>query len=230
MRSPALRLGAVVLFGSVAACSSAGGGGGPSSVAREVDFSVSPTATFTGAAIAPAIKVEVKDTDGTTVTSSSASVALALIGGAGTLGGTVTKNAAAGVATFSDLTVSAAGTYQLVATSGALAKDTTAPFAVTDPPDSAEVLVGNASGGIVFKSQQNSSQNPAITTIAIGGKVHWTWVSGTHSVVPNGTPTMPSSALASPPFSFENVFNVAGTYNYICGLHGTSMSGRVIVR
>jgi plastocyanin len=228
MRLSALSLTAVVVFGTVAACSS-GGGGGPSAVAREVDFSVAPGATFTGDAITPAVKVEVRDTDGTKVTSSTASVALTLIGGAGTLGGTTTSNAVAGVATYADLTISAAGTYQLIAAASGLAKDTTAPFAVTPPPDSAEVLVGNASGGIVFKSQQNASQNPAVTTIAIGGKVHWTWVGGTHSVV-----TVPASSLSggpsAPPFSYEHVFAVAGTYQYICGIHGASMSGRINVR
>jgi len=232
MRSPALPLAAVIIFGTVAACSS-GGGGGPSAVAREVDFSVAPTAAITGAAIAPAVKVEVKDTDGTLVTNSSASVALTLLGGPGTLGGTTTRNAVAGVATFADLTISNSGAgYQLVAASGTLAKDTTAAFLVTDPPpspDSVEVLVGNASGGIVFKSQRNSTQNPAIDSVAIGGKVHWTWVGGTHSVTSNGSPSFTSSVTSTPPFSHEVVFATAGTYQYHCSVHA-GMTGKVIVR
>ena len=67
---------------------------------------MAPGATFTGAAITPAVKVEVRDANGAKVTTSSASVTLTLIG-AGTLGGTATRNAAAGVATFAGLTVSA---------------------------------------------------------------------------------------------------------------------------
>jgi plastocyanin len=234
MRVPVPAIVTVFVFGIVAACSSGGGGGGPSAVAREVDFSVAPGATFTGAAIAPAIKVEVKDTDGTVVTSSSASVGITLIGAPGALGGTTTRNAVAGVATFADLTISAAGDYQLVAASGALAKDTTALFTVTDPPpspDSVEVLVGNASGGIVFRSKRNSTQNPAVDSVAIGGKVHWTWLGSVpHSVLSTGSPSFTSSGTSGAPFAYDFVFANAGTYRYVCAVHGTGMTGRVVVR
>lgn len=232
MRVPVPTIVSVFVFGIVAACSSGygGGGGGPNLIASEVDFSVAPGASFTGAPITPAVKVEVKDANGAKVTTSSASVTLSLIG-AGTLGGTTTRNAAAGVATYADLTISAAGNYQLIAASGTLAKDTTAPFTITAPPDSAEVLVGNASGGVVFKSQQNGSQNPAVTTIAIGGKVHWTWVGGTpHSVRSTGAPAFTSSGTSAAPFSYEFVFPNAGTYQYDCAVHGAGMTGRVVVR
>jgi plastocyanin len=231
MRVPVPAIVSFFAFGFVAACSSSGGGG-PNLIASEVDFSVAPGASFTGAPITPAVKVEVKDANGAKVTTSSASVTLSLIG-AGTLGGTTTRNAAAGVATFTDLTLTPAGNYQLIAASGTLAKDTTAPFAVTDPPpapDSIEVLVGNAAGGAVFKSQQNSSQNPAVDEVAIGGKVHWTWVGGTHNVSPNGVPAIAPSATSAPPFSYELVFNTAGTYQYICTVHGGNMKGSIVVR
>ncbi len=233
MRVPVPGIVPVFVFGIVAACSSGGGSAGPTAVARELDFSVAPGAPFTGATITPAVKVEVRDTDGTKVTTSSASVTLTLIG-AGSLGGTATRNAAAGVATFADLTVSPAGTYQLVAASGALAKDTTAPFVVTDPPpapDSIEVFVGNASGGIVFKSAQNGSQNPAVDEVAIGGKVHWTWLgANAHSVQSTGAPAFTSSATSAAPFAYEFVFPNAGTYQYNCAVHLNGMTGRIVVR
>lgn len=235
MRAAVPAITGVVLFGIISACSSGGGGGGgPTPIARQVDFSVAPGATFTGAAITPAIKVEVQDTDGTKVTTSSASVTLTLIGGAATLGGTTTRNAAAGVATFAGVTVSATGNYQLIAASGALAKDTTAPFVVTDPPpspDSVQVLVGNSSGGVVFRSSRNATQNPAVDSVAIGGKVHWSWLGATqHSVLSSGSPSFTSSATSAAPFSYDFIFASAGTYQYACAVHGTGMTGRVVVR
>jgi plastocyanin len=233
MRVPVPVIVSVFVFGIVAACSSGGGGGGPNLIASEVDFSVAPGASVTGAPITPAVKVEIRDVNGAKVTTSSASVTLSLIG-AGTLGGTATRNAAAGVATFAGLTVSPAGTYQLIAASGALAKDTTAPFVVTDPPpspDSIEVLVGNASGGVVFRSKRNSTQNPAVDSVAIGGKVHWTWVGATpHSVRSTGAPSFTSSATSAAPFAYDFVFPNAGTYQYNCAVHGTGMTGRIVVR
>jgi len=232
MRVPVPTIVSLFTFGIVAACSS-GGGGGPNLVASEVDFSVAPGASFTGAAITPAVKVEIRDASGVRVTTSSASVTLNLIG-TGNLGGTTTRNAAAGVATFADLTLGPAGDYQLIASSGSLAKDTTAIFTVTDPPpspDSVEVLVGNASGGVVFRSKRNSTQNPAVDSVSIGGKVHWTWVGATpHSVLSTGAPGFTSSATSAAPFAYEFVFGTAGTYQYVCAVHGAGMTGRVVVR
>ncbi|MFI5209992.1 MAG: hypothetical protein ACHQ2E_06065 [Gemmatimonadales bacterium] len=232
MRARVPAIVSVIAFGIAAACSS-GGGGGPNLIASEVDFSVAPGATFTGAAITPAVKVEIRDANGARVTTSSASVTLTLIG-AGVLGGTTIRNAAAGVATFAGLTVSPAGDYQLIAASGSLAKDTTAAFTVTDPPpspDSVEVQVGNASGGVVFRSKRNATQNPAIDSVSIGGKVHWTWVGSTpHSVLSAGAPAFTSSAVSAAPFGYDFVFANGGTYQYECGVHGTGMTGRIVVR
>ena len=54
-------------------------------------------------------------------------------------------------------------------------------------PDSIEVFVGSAANAIVFKSAQNGSFSPAVDEVAIGGKVHWTWLgSSSHSVRPLG--------------------------------------------
>ena len=60
-------------------------------------------------------------------------VSLALGGGSGgsVLGGTTTKTASGGVATFTDLKVNNAGTYTLMASAAGPASTTTAPFSVT---------------------------------------------------------------------------------------------------
>src|SRR5262249_14982010 len=95
-------------------------GGGPSKLV----FGVQPSTTAIGQPISPAVTVRVTDAGGNTIATDTSSVTLA-IGtdppGGTTLGGTKTVAAVAGVATFSTLTLSKAGTgFVLHATDGAL--------------------------------------------------------------------------------------------------------------
>jgi plastocyanin len=94
-------------------------------------------------------------------------------------------------------------------------------------PSTATVSVGD----IFFKSDHNASQNPAVDTIAVGGKVTWNWVgTASHSVQSTGTPSFTSSAIKTgvgQTYSFT--FTTAGTYTYDCAVHGTLMTGRVVV-
>jgi large repetitive protein len=94
-------------------------------------FSQEPLNGTAGANLTPAVKVAVRDADGNTVTSSTIPITVAL--GAnpavGTLSGTTTVNAAAGVATFSNLSIDKVGNgYTLVANGGGLPEVTSAPF------------------------------------------------------------------------------------------------------
>jgi hypothetical protein len=98
----------------------------------QVKFQSQPSSTVAGSAIMPAVTVAIEDEDGHVVTSSSASVSLSLRPTGPTLGGTTTVAAVNGVATFSDLTITKAGTgYTLIATSGSLAPDTSNAFSIT---------------------------------------------------------------------------------------------------
>ncbi|HEX5632447.1 MAG TPA: hypothetical protein VFX50_04435, partial [Gemmatimonadales bacterium] len=86
-----------------------------------------PTTGTAGQPLAT-VTVEVLDAEGSRATASTAPVTLAFDENAGgaTLGGAGPVNAVAGVATFTNVTISAAGTgYTLVASSGALTPDTT---------------------------------------------------------------------------------------------------------
>lgn len=84
--------------------------------------------------------------------------------------------------------------------------------------------------GIQFVSAHDGSQNPAVTTIAAGATVTWTW-SGSlqHSVLSTGATSFASSATMNRG-SYALQFNTPGTYHYICGVHGASMSGTVVVQ
>jgi hypothetical protein len=98
----------------------------------QVAFQTQPPMSMTAGTTMPAIKVAIEDANGDVVTSSSASVSLGLSPSTVTPGGTTTANAVNGVATFSNLTVTKAGTgYKLGASSGTLTKDSSSAFSVT---------------------------------------------------------------------------------------------------
>jgi len=104
----------------------------PGAVAK-LAFTVQPSNAAAGAAITPAVQVTVQDAQGNSVTSATTSITLAITSGTGTtgalLGGTLTRAAVAGGATFADLTVDKAGTgYTLTATATSLTSATSTAF------------------------------------------------------------------------------------------------------
>ena len=94
----------------------------------------------------------------------------------------------------------------------------------------AAVIVGN----IFFKSAHNGSSNSAVDTVAAGGTVTWTWTgSGSvpHSIQSLGSPSFTSSAIQTGDGStYQITFPAAGTYHYDCAVHGTMMSGTIVVQ
>lgn len=98
------------------------------------------------------------------------------------------------------------------------------------PALTAAVAVGN----IFFKSGHNGSASPAVDTVAAGGTVTWTWTnSGSvpHSVQSLGSPSFTSSAILTGDGSkYQMEFSTPGTYQYDCAVHGTMMSGTIVVR
>lgn len=94
----------------------------------------------------------------------------------------------------------------------------------------AAVIVGN----IFFKSAHNGSVNSAVDTVAAGGTVTWTWTgSGSvpHSIQSLGSPSFTSSAIQTGDGStYQIKFPAAGTYHYDCAVHGTMMSGTIVVQ
>jgi plastocyanin len=98
------------------------------------------------------------------------------------------------------------------------------------PPNAVGVSVEN----INFTSVRNGTSNPAVDSVAVGGTVTWTWVNtGTakHSVQSTGTTHFTSSSvLIGNNMVYQFQFNTAGTYTYNCAVHGTQMTGRIVVR
>jgi len=87
--------------------------------ATKLGFAGVPTTVATGTAFS--LMVQAQRADNSVDPNFTGTIALALASGSGNLGGTTSKAAVAGVATFNDLTLSAASTFTLRATSGSLA-------------------------------------------------------------------------------------------------------------
>lgn len=70
---------------------------------------------------------------------------------------------------------------------------------------------------------------PSTVTIRAGESVTWNWVTGTHSVVSNDTPAAFTASPVQSAGQFTVTFPVAGTFGYHCGVHGSMMTGTVVV-
>lgn len=96
-------------------------------------------------------------------------------------------------------------------------------------PLAAAITVGN----IFFRSSRNNT-DPAVDTVAVGGTVTWTWVQTgleSHSVRSTGSPSFTSSAVkVGSGQTYAFTFSTAGTYQYDCAVHGSQITGRVVVR
>ena len=130
-------------------------------VATTLNYKVQPSNTLTGAAITPAVEVEILDQFGARLTSATNSVTLAIDAnpGSGTLGGTTTVAAVSGVATFANLSINNAGTgYTLAASASGLTGATSAAFNITPaPPSASQSTVQAAPTGLTASSGGSAS-------------------------------------------------------------------------
>ncbi len=205
--------------------------GTPSSPVK-LAFSQQPTNALAQATIAPAVQVTVEDASGNTVTSANNPITLSLNGGT-TLGGTLTVTPQNGIATFSNLTVSTAGTgYTLSATSPNLTSATSTSFAISTP--------ANASNGTTVLPS-----TPLSISATPGGtfEITYNWqavpVTGPYSVFVDfidsaGTiqfednvppPTSPSVWTGTVEYTHTVTVPATaamGTYKVVVGLHSTS--------
>ena len=118
----------------------------------------------------------------------------------------------------------------------------TRPSAPSTPSTPSTPAVPSAPASSSTVSVENNSFTPASVTVAVGGTVTWKWDTCTagydpyggststcvdHSVVwdAGGTPS-PTQSQGT----FQRTFTAAGTYSYHCAVHGTAMSGKVVVQ
>ena len=140
--------------------------------AAKLIFVQQPTYAHTGTGLLPAVSVAVTDSSGSTLPTNSSTVTLTLNGGTFSGGATTaTATAVNGVATFTNLVITAAGTYTLTATDGTLVKAVSDVFSIGNY---AYVNFNNGSTDLSSQFLQNS--NPSGTAVP-GGGTDLTWES-----------------------------------------------------
>jgi plastocyanin len=161
---------------------------------------------------------------GITVNWNVSSGPVTLTGGGGSAQSTTN---AQGLATMGVTAGGTAGAAQVDATTGAVSG--TLSYNLTVTPVPVTVTVGP---GIVFSSDRNGSQNPAVDTVSVGGSVRWVWTGSLpHSVASQGLPAFASSGVfTGAPNTYTVTFQSAGTYQYDCGVHGALMTGTIVVQ
>jgi hypothetical protein len=110
-----------------------GNPGGIRTVAPVLAFFVQPNAVNVGQIISPPVQVVARDSLGNTDTTFNGAVTVSLASNStgGALGGTTTRSAIDGIASFSNLTVDRAGTYTLRASTSGATDVTSGSFSVT---------------------------------------------------------------------------------------------------
>jgi uncharacterized repeat protein (TIGR03803 family) len=126
--------------------------------ASKLVFAQQPTNVTAGSAISPAVTVDVEDQFGNIVTGNTSSVTMAVASGPGSLGGTLTVAAVAGVATFSNLSLTTAGSYTIKATDGALTSATSGSFTVS-PAAASKLAIAQQPTNVAA----GSAISPAVT-------------------------------------------------------------------
>ena len=208
--------------------------------ATKLKFTVQPTDEFVGVAISPSIKVAVQDAASQTVTTgplASAPVTLAIsndAAGGSTLGGTKTRDAVNGVATFNDITLDKAGTgFTLGASAASLTPNVSSAFTINALPPPPATIDINVGPGVSFTSVQNGSSNSAADTLAVGGSATWHFLGGSHGVQSTGLPSFTSSGAPGsvyPNPTYVVNFPSAGIFQYDCTVHGGGMTGVIVVK
>jgi alpha-tubulin suppressor-like RCC1 family protein len=126
--------------------------------ATQLAFTVEPSDVAAGASISPTLEITARDAAGNTATGFTGNVTIAIgtnpVGG--TLSGTTTAAATAGVASFASLSIDNAGSGYTLTASSSLTSATSATFDVTGPLAFASVAAGEShtcaltSGGVAY--------------------------------------------------------------------------------
>ncbi|OIR07181.1 hypothetical protein GALL_107700 [mine drainage metagenome] len=212
--------------------------------AAKLVFVSQPSNTAAGSAISPAVTVAIQDNNGNTVTTNTSTVTLAIGNnpGGGSLSGTVSVAAVAGVASFSTLAIDKAGTgYTLAASDGALAGASSSAFnilagAVTKLLFS--IQPSNAAGGAVISPpvtvQLNDAYGNVVTSstgtvsLAIGSNPGAGILSGTLSVAANaGVATFSDLSINAAGSGYTLIASSAGLTGAISSSFDITSSGMV---
>jgi hypothetical protein len=188
----------------------------PPAAETKLVFSTEPPPTGSaGIALSPPIAVSAEDQFNNTFTGdSSSSVTLTLNGGTFVGGGnTVTAQLSSGVATFSNLVISSAGTYTLTATDGLLTSATSSSFTIaassrlafTQQPT--QTVAGVTISPAVTVAVENSAGNVITTDNSL------VTLTVSHGSFANGSTTVTAQAVNGVATFSNLVIDTSGSYN-----------------
>jgi hypothetical protein len=193
--------------------------------AFRLGFGVSPTPTSTGVAMNPSITVQVQDSLGNVITSATNSITLSISNnpGGATLAGTLTQNAVAGTATFSNISLNAVGTgYTLQASTSGLTAAISNAFDIfgaatklgftTQPVGtSAGATMANIRVAVQDASGSTVPTSSASITLSIQNNAGGSTLSGTTTVsAVNGVATFSTISLNNAGSGYTFAANAAG--------------------
>jgi hypothetical protein len=190
----------------------------PPQVATQLGISAQPGGALADARLNPQPRVEIRDASGGIVASSTAPVTATITGGSGTLTGTATIDAVAGVAAFADLAISAAGTYTITFSSPGLQSVASTPVIITPPPPPPQVATqlglsrqpGGAQAGAPLNPQPRVEVRDANNAVVAGSTAAVTATITGGSGTLSGTTTMNAAAGVA---AFSNLaITSPGTY------------------
>jgi hypothetical protein len=170
---------------------------GTTGPAAKLAFVQQPTSALTGATISPAVTVAVEDSNGNPVTSATNPITVALAAGTG-LAGTLTATPQNGVATFSNLSVSVAGSYTLSATSTNLTSATSTSFTIgtststNTPAGTVATPVLSPAGGSL-----SGTETISMSTSTPGAGIWYTTDGSTPTLPAGGVPTGTTSTYTA---------------------------------
>lgn len=91
-------------------------------------------------------------------------------------------------------------------------------------------LATNAAAIVMVGAGGGNTFTPSTATIHAGQSVTWRWVTGLHSVLSDDVPRAFPDSPAQASGQYTATFATAGTYGYHCGIHGTMMTGTIVVQ
>lgn len=213
-------LGLLALFGLGVACGGDGGGGGGG---EGQSISRADGDNQTGN-----INASLSDSIVVSVTNDGAAQSGVTVSWAATGGGTASPPSST-----TDANGLAATNWVLGSTPGPQTATATLSGASGSPVTFSSLAIGGtgvAFGNTFFRSNHNGTSDPAVDTVFTGQSITWNGVGGSHTVRSQGSPSFTSSTTLEGDDTYTVTFNNAGTYQYDCEIHGSQMSGRIVVR
>lgn len=99
-----------------------------------------------------------------------------------------------------------------------------------DDLSSTQDLATNAAAIVMIGAGGANAFSPSTATIKAGQSVTWRWVTGFHSVISDAAPKAFPDSPAQASGQYTAPFATAGTFAYHCGIHGTMMTGTIVVQ